>query len=79
MREALAEVEPDDERAAATRLVRRKLRTMEALGDEVKVRRLIGMLARKGYSPGMAMGVVKAEVASAYDLAAGEEMPESLP
>lgn len=63
--EALDEVSHDSEVEAARALVRRKLRSLTGLDDAVKVRRLVGMLARKGYSPGTAYDVVRAELAAA--------------
>lgn len=62
-REVLDEVDPADEEAAARELVRRKLRTMSRLDDVTKTRRLLGMLARKGYPSGLAMTVIRSEVA----------------
>ena len=73
-REALDELEPEQEREAARRLVRRKLPSMSRLDEPVKVRRLVGMLARKGYSPGLAFDVVRA----ALHTDGLEEMSESL-
>ncbi|MBD8869817.1 regulatory protein RecX [Nocardioides donggukensis] len=61
--EALAEIDPDDEDAAARALVRKKLRALEGVETERATRRLVGMLARKGYSPGTAYAVVRAELA----------------
>ena len=61
-REALDEIDPDDERSAARALVRRKLRTMDRLDEQAKVRRLVGMLGRKGYPPGLAFAVVREEL-----------------
>lgn len=57
---ALAGVDSDDERARAERLVTQKLRREPLDGtDENKViRRLVGMLARRGYSQNMAVAVV---------------------
>ncbi len=63
-REALDEIDPDDELAAARVLVRRKLRAMRDIDDTVRTRRLVSMLARKGYSPGLAFSVVREELAS---------------
>ena len=51
-RAALDEVDPDDEVEAARQLVRRKLRTVGRLERDMAVRRLTGMLARKGYPAG---------------------------
>ncbi len=63
--EALSHVSSESEHEAAVALVRRKLRSMDRLDDAVKVRRLVGMLARKGYAPGMAYEVVREELAVA--------------
>jgi regulatory protein len=63
---ALAGIDADTERQRAEQLVRDKLRR-EKLGDDddTKVaRRLVGMLARRGYSQTMAFDVVKGELAS---------------
>jgi regulatory protein len=61
-RAALDEVDPDDEVAAARTLVRRKLRTTGQLDRNTAIRRLAGMLARKGYPPSVAFRVVKEEL-----------------
>jgi regulatory protein len=61
-RTALDEVDPDDEVETARTLVRRKLRTVATLDRDVKVRRLTGMLARKGYPAGMCFRVVREEL-----------------
>ncbi|TLG16431.1 recombination regulator RecX [Nocardia cyriacigeorgica] len=63
---ALAAVTADDEHERATELVRRKLRTMPANLDRDKtIRRLVGMLARRGYNSSTAYAVVKAELDAA--------------
>ena len=64
-RDALELVEPDDEQEAARDLVRRKLRSVQGLDVDRATRRLVGMLARKGHSPGVAYAVVKEELAEA--------------
>ena len=56
-------VDPDRERAAATALVEKKLRAMSGLKPEVATRRLVGMLGRKGYPPGLSYEIVKATLA----------------
>lgn len=61
-RAALEEVETDDEVETARRLVQRKLRSMRGLEKEVAIRRLVGMLARKGYPSGIAFRVVREEL-----------------
>ncbi|WP_426246606.1 regulatory protein RecX [Nocardioides sp. LHG3406-4] len=60
--EALAQVDADDERELARGLVRRKLRSVQGLDRDKATRRLVGMLARKGHSPGVAYAVVKEEL-----------------
>ncbi|HMC67525.1 MAG TPA: regulatory protein RecX [Mycobacteriales bacterium] len=57
-RQAVATVSADDERSAAVALVERRLRAMNGLSRDTQIRRLVGMLARKGFSPSLAMGVV---------------------
>jgi regulatory protein len=57
--EAVSTIESDDEERAARQLVDRKLRTMSGLGDPTQVRRLVGMLGRRGYSGGLAYRVVR--------------------
>jgi len=63
-REALDDVDPDDEEQAARTLVRKKLRTLSNVAPEVATRRLVGMLARKGYPPGMAFAIVREELSA---------------
>jgi regulatory protein len=61
---ALADIDADAERERAEQLVQSKLRR-EALadGDDLKVmRRLVGMLARRGYGQSMAADVVRMEL-----------------
>jgi regulatory protein len=64
--EALGQVSDDDERASAVALIRRKLRPGMGLVDRPErdkiVRRLVSMLARKGYPPGMAFRLVEEEI-----------------
>ncbi len=56
-------VDPDAERASAEALVDKKLRSMRGVDADAATRRLVGMLARKGYSPGLAYGVVREALA----------------
>jgi len=70
----LAEVDPTQEEETAAVLVRKKLRTLRGVEPPVATRRLVGMLARKGYSPGVAYAVVRRELgAAAESLDAGAE------
>ncbi len=61
---ALALIDEDSERAAARRLVARKLPALRGLPEQTQARRLVGMLARRGYSPSMATAVVREALAS---------------
>jgi regulatory protein len=64
--EALAEVDGEAEELRARQLVDKKLRTMTLAGPEERTaaaRRLVGMLARRGYGGGIAYGVVRAALA----------------
>jgi regulatory protein len=56
---AVAVVDDEDERAAARQLVERRARSMQRLDEATATRRLMGMLARKGYGGGMAAAVVR--------------------
>ncbi len=65
--EALEELDADAEESRARQLVERKLRGMVLDSPEqraVAVRRLAGMLARKGYGSGIAYRVVRDAIAA---------------
>jgi regulatory protein len=62
--EALDGLDPDIEAATARALVDRKLRSSGRTQPEALFRRLVGMLARKGYPPGLAVRVVKDALAA---------------
>jgi regulatory protein len=57
--EAVEAVDDDDERETARRLVDRKVGAMRRLDRATATRRLMGMLARKGYNGGLAAAVVR--------------------
>ncbi|MFI9642958.1 regulatory protein RecX [Micromonospora sp. NPDC051925] len=61
--EALDELDEETEAETARALVDRKLRTARGEPDAV-FRRLVGMLARKGYPPGLAIRAVKDALAA---------------
>ncbi|GCB56195.1 recombination regulator RecX [Rhodococcus erythropolis] len=65
--EALSQIDPEDERERAAELVRRKLKNKPVDDRDKVTRRLVSMLARKGYSAGMSYEVVKAEMAAITD------------
>jgi regulatory protein len=61
--DAVATLDPEQEAATARALVDRKLRSTSGLATDARVRRLAGMLARKGYPAGLAFRVVKEALA----------------
>jgi regulatory protein len=56
---AVGQLDPGQEEQTARALVDRKLRATRGLDRERRVRRLAGMLARKGYAEGLALRVVR--------------------
>ncbi|MER5672382.1 RecX family transcriptional regulator [Pseudonocardia alni] len=78
--EALTGIDDDSERDRARELVVRRLRSLPVGSREERqssARKLVGMLARKGYGPGVAYGVVKEEIAAAG--AEADELGEAPP
>jgi regulatory protein len=78
---ALADLDPDTEEATARAMVDRKLRTDRGGPPEAQLRRLVGMLARKGYPPGLAVKVVRdalADRAAAHEAGDAPGAPEGL-
>ncbi|GAA2379528.1 recombination regulator RecX [Streptomyces coeruleofuscus] len=57
--EAVSQLDSEQEEATARELVARKLRSTRGLDRDKRLRRLAGMLARKGYSEGLALRVVR--------------------
>lgn len=70
--EAIAAIDSDDEEQAARGLVERKLRSMSTLDEPARIRRLMGMLARRGYAQGLAYRVIR-------DVLREEGSPTELP
>ncbi|MGL4305285.1 MAG: regulatory protein RecX [Mycobacteriaceae bacterium] len=75
---ALNLIDSESERARAQELVNKKMRTMTLQlvdsGERNKaIRRLVSMLARRGYSSALAFEVVKSELSS-YDIEIEENM-----
>ena len=62
--EALAGIDPDAELTAARALVGRRIAATAGLAPDTRVRRLAGMLARKGYPAGTAFRVVREALAA---------------
>lgn len=77
--EALAQLDADTEAETARALVRRRLRTASGPPEAV-IRRMVGMLARKGYPAGLAFRVVKEVLAEdeRFTRAADELDPDAL-
>jgi regulatory protein len=61
--EAIEKLDPDQEEATARELVAKRLAGTRGLDPAKRMRRLVGVLARKGYPPGLAYRVVKAALA----------------
>ncbi|MFC6084631.1 regulatory protein RecX [Sphaerisporangium aureirubrum] len=59
VRDAVDRLDPEQELETARRLVARRLPATEGLQPAARVRRLAGMLARKGYSGSVAYRVVR--------------------
>lgn len=78
VRAAVDRIDRDSERATAQRLVERRLRSLSEFDPAVQARRLVGLLARKGYPPALAHEVVRAALRDAAELAGGNESDEAL-
>lgn len=65
--EAVNKIDADGERERAQQLVARRRRALSALPTEVQTRRLVGLLARKGYPSGLCYEVVRTELAGTVD------------
>ncbi len=63
--QALVDIDSDAERRRGQELVARRRRALSSLPVEVQTRRLIALLARKGYPSGMAYEIVRTELADA--------------
>ncbi|GLF99703.1 recombination regulator RecX [Streptomyces yaizuensis] len=57
--DAMDRLDPEQEEETARELVARKLRSTRGLDRDRRIRRLAGMLARKGYGEGVALRVVR--------------------
>ncbi|WP_262848786.1 regulatory protein RecX [Mumia quercus] len=67
VRDTIDAIDPESEEEAARALVRKKLRSLRNVDEQVKVRRLVGALGRKGYGPGLAFRIVREEVGADAD------------
>lgn len=60
---ALDQIDDDDEDGAALELARSRLRRTQGLAPEVRMRRALGALGRKGYSSAVAMASIRTALA----------------
>lgn len=71
--ESLDQLDPDAEIDAARRLIERKLRSTRSLPTDVRFRRLVGLLARKGYDAGVSVRVVRRAFEAEREVEAADE------
>ncbi len=76
VKEAVDEVDPANEEAAARALVRKKLPSLRRVDRATATRRLAGMLARKGYSSGMAFAVVRDELGQSAEVGDDDDVAD---
>jgi regulatory protein len=75
---ALDALDDETQEQTARGLVRRRLAGGRSLAPDVRTRRLLGMLARKGYPAGLAARVVREEVRADLSGPEGEALAEAL-
>jgi regulatory protein len=76
---ALAHVDAESERTAAQRLVARRLPALRDVEPAARSRRLVGLLARRGYSAALAHEVVTAAVGADLDQSDAVELGKAEP
>jgi regulatory protein len=74
--EAVAAVDSESEESRARELVRKRLRTLSSADELTMIRRLVTMLARKGYTEGMSYRVVRDELRAIGSDAAAVDFPD---
>jgi len=80
IRDAVATLDPGAEAETARRLVEQKLASTKGQPAQARTRKLAGMLARKGYPPGLAFRVIREALeAEGTDAELGDEPPDDLP
>lgn len=68
---ALERLDPEEEIETARSLIRRKLATTGRLDEDARMRRAVGMLARKGYPAGLALRLTREELDAEREDVAG--------
>jgi regulatory protein len=76
VRTAVAQIDRDSERETARALVVRRQRSLAALDPAVQARRLVSLLARKGYPAGLAYEVVREVLALDPAAQDGDPIPD---
>jgi regulatory protein len=69
--DAVSGIDADSEREAAVRLARRKAGALRGLDEQAQLRRLVGLLARRGYSPGVSYAVAREAIGAEAATAGG--------
>jgi regulatory protein len=67
VRSAIDQIDADRERQAARMLAVRRQRALAGLEPQVQARRLVSLLGRKGYSPGLTYEIVREVVGAVED------------
>jgi regulatory protein len=75
IREAVGTLDPEEEVVTARRLVERKLASSRGRPAEARVRQAAGLLARKGYPPGLVFRLIR-EAMEREGADASEDIPE---
>ncbi|MFJ3586517.1 recombination regulator RecX [Streptomyces sp. NPDC090127] len=75
IQDAVGQLDTEQEESTARELVDRKLRATRGLDRDRRLRRLAGMLARKGYPEGMALRVVRQALEAEGEDAEGLDEP----
>jgi regulatory protein len=78
VQDALGTLDDETQENTARSLVRRRLAATRTLAPEVRMRRLLGMLARKGYPAGLAARVIREEIGAELSGPDGESIAEAL-
>jgi regulatory protein len=78
VQEALGTLDDETQESTARALVRRRLAATRRLAPDVRTRRLLGMLARKGYPAGLAGRVIRDELRQDLSGPDGESLSDAL-
>lgn len=76
---AIDQLSPEAERATALALIERKIASTAGQPPRARARKLVGLLARKGYPPGLAYSVVREALDRNGGYSAGAAMDDEAP